>query len=70
MVPGLVLPLVRFAGLEHRALREPEVRRRIAVVRNPHRPLAAASQAFLRAVAERPATPLPPETTWLQVRTA
>ncbi|MDA3649767.1 LysR family transcriptional regulator [Saccharopolyspora indica] len=65
VVPGLVLPLVAFAGLEHRALDEPVISRRIAVVRNPHRPLAAASKAFMTAITQRAETPLPPETTWL-----
>ncbi|MER5390757.1 LysR family transcriptional regulator [Saccharopolyspora sp. NPDC002686] len=67
VMPGLVLPLVQFAGLEHRPLREPGTSRRIAVVRNPHRPLAAAAEAFMAAItrAQRTAAPLPPETTWL-----
>ncbi|MGP4015228.1 LysR family transcriptional regulator [Saccharopolyspora sp. 5N708] len=67
VMPGLVLPLVQFAGLQHRALGDPEVRRRIAVVRDPHRPLAAASEAFMAALAHtrHSAAPLAPETTWL-----
>ncbi|PKW12979.1 LysR family transcriptional regulator [Saccharopolyspora spinosa] len=40
VMPGLVLPLVQFAGLEHQALGGPEISRRIAVVREPNRPLA------------------------------
>ncbi|MCI2417044.1 LysR family transcriptional regulator [Saccharopolyspora sp. K220] len=67
VMPGLVLPLVQFAGLEHRALGDPEITRRIAVVRDPHRPLAAASEAFMAAIAEtqHSADPLTPESTWL-----
>ncbi|MGW5647243.1 LysR family transcriptional regulator [Saccharopolyspora sp. NPDC003752] len=67
VMPGLVLPLVQFAGLEHRALGDPEVRRRIAVVRDPHRPLAAASEAFMTAIgqAQHSAEAAAPETIWL-----
>jgi DNA-binding transcriptional LysR family regulator len=66
VMPGLVLPLVRFAGLEHRALSDPEISRRVAVVRDPHRPLAKASEAFMTAIArtQRSAAALAPETTW------
>lgn len=66
VMPGLVLPLVQFAGLEHRALGDPEISRRIAVVRDPNRPLAAASEAFMAAIGrtQRSAEPLAPETTW------
>ncbi|MFF5986881.1 LysR family transcriptional regulator [Prauserella flavalba] len=49
-VPGLVLPLMAFAGVAHRPLAEPAVERRIAVVRVPHRPLSPAAEAFLDAV--------------------
>ncbi|MER7014473.1 LysR family transcriptional regulator [Saccharopolyspora sp. NPDC000359] len=67
VVPGLVLPLVQFAHLEHRALGAPETRRQIAVVRDPNRPLAAASEAFVATItgAQHAAEPLPPEMTWL-----
>ncbi|WP_221467783.1 LysR family transcriptional regulator [Saccharopolyspora phatthalungensis] len=67
VMPGLVLPLIGFAGLEHRALGNPEIRRHIAVVRDPHRPLAAATEAFMAAIGQtqRGADPLAPETTWL-----
>jgi len=66
-VPGLVLPLVRFAGLEHRPLGDPRMERRIAVIRVPHRPLSPAARAFRTAItgASRSGQPLPPETAWL-----
>jgi DNA-binding transcriptional LysR family regulator len=66
-VPGLVLPLVRFAGLEYRPLGDPRVQRRIAVVRVPHRPLSPAATAFQESItdASRTRAPLPPETAWL-----
>jgi LysR family transcriptional regulator, carnitine catabolism transcriptional activator len=66
-VPGLVLPLVRFAGLEYRPLGDPRAQRGIAVVRVPHRPLSPAATAFHDTItaASRTGTPLPPETDWL-----
>ncbi|MCX2728909.1 LysR family transcriptional regulator [Saccharopolyspora sp. NFXS83] len=64
VVPGLVLPLVGFAGLEHRPLREPEVHRRIAVVRDPARPLTAAAADFRAALLAAHRTPLPAEASW------
>jgi LysR family transcriptional regulator, carnitine catabolism transcriptional activator len=50
VVPGLVLPLVAFAELDHRMLEAPAISRHIAVVRNPQRPLAPAARAFIAAV--------------------
>jgi len=52
VMPGLVLPLVEFAGLRDLPLVEPAVHRRIAVVRDPSRPLSAAAGEFLRTLAE------------------
>ncbi|QFU90903.1 LysR family transcriptional regulator [Amycolatopsis sp. YIM 10] len=64
VVPGLVLPLVSFAGLEHAPLAGPAVDRTIAVVRDPARPLAPAVRAFVEALfTDR--TELPPESLWL-----
>ena len=65
-VPGLVLPLVRFAGLEHRPLGDPRTERRIALVSVPHRPVSPAALAFRAAItdARHTGAPLPPETTW------
>jgi LysR family transcriptional regulator, carnitine catabolism transcriptional activator len=51
-VPGLVLPLLEFAGLGHCPLVEPEVRRTIAVVTDPSRPMAPAARSFLQVIAE------------------
>lgn len=67
-VPGLVLPLVNFAGVEHRPLGNPPMSRRIALVRVPHRPLSPAAQAFHTSIAtaSRSRISLPPETSWLQ----
>ncbi|MDI5981394.1 LysR family transcriptional regulator [Amycolatopsis magusensis] len=62
VVPGLVLPLVSFAGLAHSPL--PAVERTIAVVRDPARPLAPAVRAFLDALFTDRAE-LPPESQWL-----
>ncbi|HEV7975343.1 LysR family transcriptional regulator [Amycolatopsis sp.] len=69
-VPGLVLPLTRFAGLSHRPLGAPRTERRIAVVRVPHRPLSPAATAFRTAItdASRQGVTLPPETAWLTSR--
>lgn len=66
-VPSLVLPLLSFAGLEHRPLVEPVVTRTVGVVLDPDRPLAKASQAFLEliATAKRSGLRLPPGATWL-----
>lgn len=66
-VPGLVLPLVGFAGLAYRPLGDPRTERRIAVVRVPHRPLSPAAHAFRTAIsdARRTRAALPPETAWL-----
>ncbi|MBP2325992.1 DNA-binding transcriptional LysR family regulator [Kibdelosporangium banguiense] len=66
-VPGLVLPLTKFAGLAHRPLGTPRAERRIAVVRIPQRPLSPAATAFSTAITEasRQGLALPPETAWL-----
>jgi len=65
-VPGLVLPLVRFAGLEHRPLGDPRAERRIALVSVPHRPVSPAALAFRAAItdARHSGSPLPAETAW------
>jgi DNA-binding transcriptional LysR family regulator len=65
-VPGLVLPLMGFAGLEHRALDRPSASRPIAIIRDPHRPLAPAAEAFLDAIghAQVRRDHLAPETEW------
>ncbi|MBQ6639945.1 MAG: LysR family transcriptional regulator [Saccharopolyspora sp.] len=62
-VPGLVLPLMEFAGLGHLPLSGPEVHRRVVVIRDPARPLAPAADAFLRTL-RSPAGELPAEASW------
>jgi LysR family carnitine catabolism transcriptional activator len=65
-VPGLVLPLLEFARLAHRPLTEPGVRRTIAIVTDPDRPMAPAARAFLRTIDEARASRvrLPPGAQW------
>lgn len=53
-VPGLVLPLMAFAGL-HPVPLLPEVSRRIRLRHDPARPLSAASRAFGQALRSSPA---------------
>jgi DNA-binding transcriptional LysR family regulator len=69
-VPGLVLPLTRFAGLSHRPLGTPRSERQIAIVRVPHRPLSPAATAFRTAITDagRQRVALPPESSWLPPR--
>jgi LysR family carnitine catabolism transcriptional activator len=50
-VPGLVLPLLEFARLTHSPLTEPTVRRTIAIVTDPERPMAPTARAFLEIIA-------------------
>jgi LysR family transcriptional regulator, carnitine catabolism transcriptional activator len=66
-VPGLVLPLMTFARLEHRPLGDPRTERNIAIVRVPHRPVAPSVVAFHTAITEasRSGIALPGETSWL-----
>jgi LysR family transcriptional regulator, carnitine catabolism transcriptional activator len=54
-VPGLVLPLIAFAGLVHVPL-EPTVARHIRLHRDPARPLSAAVAAFAQTLASAPGT--------------
>lgn len=65
VVPGLVLPMIEFAGLRH-ILLEPIVRRRICLVRHRRRPATPAVLAFLDTVrsAADGAGPLPRGTEW------
>lgn len=66
-VPGLVLPLLAFAGLDHRPLRAPEVTRSIGVLLDPDRPFAPAAQAFLETMARARSSgmALPPGAHWV-----
>ncbi|SMD05168.1 DNA-binding transcriptional regulator, LysR family [Kibdelosporangium aridum] len=67
-VPGLVLPLVEFAGLDHRPLVAPRTERRIAVVRVPHRPLSPAAVAFHDSIIGARGSGLPPQASWVRRR--
>lgn len=64
-VPGLVLPLVEFAGLSYRPLGDPRTERKIAIVRVPERSLSPAATAFRTAITSCSHGGLPPETFWL-----
>jgi DNA-binding transcriptional LysR family regulator len=66
-VPGFVLPLLAFAGLESRPLRAPEVTRSIGVLLDPDRPFTPAAQAFIETMARArtAGVPLPPGTHWV-----
>ncbi len=50
-VPGLVLPLLQFAGLKHRPLVDPTATRTVGILMDDQRPVTAASRAFLDTVA-------------------
>jgi LysR family carnitine catabolism transcriptional activator len=71
VVPGLVLPLMVFAGVQHVPLREPEAYRWMAVVRARGRTLSPVAAAFVDALTdpstERPA--LPEQARWLEPET-
>ncbi|WP_141013543.1 LysR family transcriptional regulator [Nocardioides sambongensis] len=53
--PGLVLPMMRFAGLTWRPLIEPRVRRPISLVHHRDRPLSHTAIALARLLVEAPA---------------
>lgn len=65
VVPALVLPMIEFAGLRHLPL-EPEVHRRICIVRHARRPLTPAARGFLDTVTAAAARggALPPGASW------
>ncbi|WP_020667270.1 LysR family transcriptional regulator [Amycolatopsis nigrescens] len=65
-VPGLVLPLIAFAGLRDRPLESPPVERTIALVRDPRRPAAPAVRAFIDALldARTSGLTLPAQARW------
>jgi LysR family carnitine catabolism transcriptional activator len=71
VVPGLVLPLMGFAGVRHVVLHEPVAYRRMAVVHARGRPLSPVAAAFVGALTdpsgERPA--LPEQARWLEPET-
>ena len=67
VVPGLVLPLMGFAGVRHVVLDEPAAYRRMAVVRARERPLSPVATAFVDLMTDpagaRPA--LPEQAFWM-----
>jgi LysR family carnitine catabolism transcriptional activator len=67
VVPGLVLPLMGFAGVRHAVLEEPVAQRRIAVVRTAGRPLTPAAAAFVNVLTDPAGTrpTLPEQAQWL-----
>jgi DNA-binding transcriptional LysR family regulator len=67
VVPGLVLPLMRFAGVRHVVLDEPAAHRTMAVVRAAARPISPIAEAFVAALTDpaRPRPALPEQARWL-----
>lgn len=51
VAPGLVLPMMRFAGVETRPLVDPVVRRDICLLHLPHRPLSRTAVALMEMLA-------------------
>lgn len=66
VVPGLVLPLVAFAGLVWRPLVEPVVRREVRLVRHRDRPLSRTARELMAALARASTgeVVLPPLVSW------
>jgi DNA-binding transcriptional LysR family regulator len=67
VVPGLVLPLMGFAGVRHVVLDEPAAHRTMAVVRAAARPLSPIAAAFVAALTDpgRARPRLPAQAGWL-----
>jgi DNA-binding transcriptional LysR family regulator len=67
VVPGLVLPLMGFAGVRHVVLDEPAAHRTMAVVRAAARPLSPIAAAFIAALTDpaRARPVLPEQADWL-----
>jgi LysR family transcriptional regulator, carnitine catabolism transcriptional activator len=67
VVPGLVLPLMGFAGVRHVVLDDPAAHRTMAVVRAPTRALPPIAAAFVAALTDpaRPRPVLPEQARWL-----
>jgi hypothetical protein len=67
VVPGLVLPLMGFAGVRHVVLDEPPAHRTMAVVRAAARPLSPIAAAFVEALTDptRGRPELPDRASWL-----
>jgi LysR family transcriptional regulator, carnitine catabolism transcriptional activator len=71
VVPGLVLPLMGFAGVRHVVLDEPAAHRTMAVVRAAARPLSPIAAAFVAALTDpaRTRPDLPEQARWLDPKT-
>jgi LysR family carnitine catabolism transcriptional activator len=67
VVPGLVLPLMGFAGVRHVVLDEPAAHRTMAVVRAAARPVSPIAEAFVEALTDpsRARPELPEQARWL-----
>jgi LysR family carnitine catabolism transcriptional activator len=67
VVPGLVLPLMGFAGVRHVVLDQPAAHRTMAVVRAAARPLSPIAAAFVAALTDpsRARPELPEQASWL-----
>jgi DNA-binding transcriptional LysR family regulator len=68
VVPGLVLPLMGFAGVRHVVLGEPAGYRTMAVVRAAARPISPIAEAFVAALTDpvRARPELPEQAGWLR----
>jgi LysR family transcriptional regulator, carnitine catabolism transcriptional activator len=68
VVPGLVLPLMGFAGVRHVVLDQPAAHRTMAVVRAAARPLSPIAAAFVAALTDpsRARPELPEQASWLE----
>lgn len=67
IVPALVLPMVRFAGLRHRVITSPVVERSICLVRDSSRPITPAAEDLMQILREsaRADIELPGGTRWI-----
>jgi LysR family transcriptional regulator, carnitine catabolism transcriptional activator len=66
-VPGLVLPMMRFAGIRRRPLEQPLLERNVCLVRNPRRPLSPAVAALVTMLEDAGShgIELPPGSRWV-----
>ncbi|SFB28778.1 DNA-binding transcriptional regulator, LysR family [Amycolatopsis marina] len=67
VVPGLVLPMMRFAGVEDRPLTEPVVERDICLIHDPGRPLSRTALALMELLVDARSQNLrlPEEVRWV-----
>ncbi|WP_432477163.1 LysR family transcriptional regulator [Nocardioides sp. GXQ0305] len=66
VAPGLVLPMMEFAGLEWRPLVDPVVTREISLVQHPDRPTSRTAQGLVDLLLDAPGrrVRLPPMVSW------